>query len=110
MEKETQMSMKTWSTVAVVLAVSLYAVAARSAPLLGGAQSAIASALDHANGIANIAYRRCWEHDGRKHCHWYRDTYRGNDAQGHYQNDISELPVGSPAWWRQMLREDRVRN
>ena len=31
-------------------------------------------------------------------------------ASGWYPHDADKLPIGSGEWWRQMLREDRVRN
>jgi hypothetical protein len=31
-------------------------------------------------------------------------------ANGWYPHDADKLPIGSGEWWRQMLREDRVRN
>ena len=35
------------------------------------------------------------------------DYYRHG---GPYEYNSNSLPIGSPEWWRQMLRENRVRN
>jgi hypothetical protein len=42
-----------------------------------------------------------------KHFSYRPDYPRGN---GWYPHDADKLPIGSGEWWRQMLRENRVRN
>jgi hypothetical protein len=32
------------------------------------------------------------------------------DAFGWFPHDADKLPIGSPIWWDQMLKENRVRN
>jgi hypothetical protein len=57
----------------------------------------------------------------RKHhakTHWWDSSpyipreprYPYPHANGWYPHDADKLPIGSGEWWRQMLREDRVRN
>jgi hypothetical protein len=91
------------------LAMNLLAVAAQSAPI-GNPANLVASVDDYRGSIAKIAYRHCWQQTGRRHCHWYRGASLAYVGAGHYRSDADALPFGSAAWWRQMLRENRVRN
>jgi hypothetical protein len=52
------------------------------------------------------AVAKRYKHHGRVYS--YRHSYRGNSD--FYIHDSNRLRYGSNAWWRQMLREGRVRN
>jgi hypothetical protein len=108
-EKEAQMTWTHGYAVAGVLAMNLLAAAAQSAPL-ANTESAIAPDRFLHGIIANTGYRRCWQHDGHRHCHWYQNAYPSYADRGDDERAAGEPTYGSAAWWRKMLREDRVRN
>ena len=65
-----------------------------------------------------VSYRRCWTHNGRRHCGSDRAA-RADGARsdrysdyygGYYEHNPEKLPYGSPRWWEEMVRENRGGN
>jgi hypothetical protein len=60
---------------------------------------------------ANRYLRHASPHASSPHPSSYVARGRGyRQPDGWYVHDADKLRIGSPLWWQQMLREDRVRN
>ena len=95
---------------AAIVAIGATTAAAHATPL-GSAGGVLANEVRSAAGVDKVAYRRCWNRNGRRHCRMVRDErgyrYRNGD---YYEHDAEKLPFGSQRWWDQMVRENRGGN
>jgi hypothetical protein len=105
------MKSKTWILgTAGPLVLGIMATTAQAAPITASvADFRLASA--ESSPTEKIASRRCWRHNGRRHCTGFGtpQVYRyRNGGSDYYEHDSNNLTVGSQRWWDQMLRENRL--
>jgi len=88
--------------------LGLGSLAAQAAPPAPGALETMTTA-GRDGKAENVAYRRCWWHNGHRHCRGdgYRG-YRGYGYRGYYGPLYPEAyRTGSSRWWQEMDRDDR---
>jgi hypothetical protein len=93
--------------------LALVLAAADAAPMPGAARGLYATGAQL--NLSPTAYRRCWTHNGKRHCGSERraraDGTRSNGRYSDYYEHIPErLPFGSQRWWDEMVRENRGGN
>lgn len=97
---------------AVALLAGMSAAAAHAAALPNSVIDLQASARE-ASLVEETASRRCWWHNGKRHCTRVGATrvYGARSQRSDYYEHIPEkLPYGSSSWWDQMVRENRGGN
>jgi hypothetical protein len=106
------MKSKTWiMATAGPLVLGIISTAAQAVPITNSAAD-LRTAVANSSSVDDAAFRRCWRHNGRRHCAWYGRPgghgYRGGGD--YYEHDPDKLPYGSQRWWDEMLRENRAGN
>ena len=86
--------------------LGLGSLAAQAAPGAAPLSESMAAVGDQAKP-QEIAYRRCWWQDGRRHCHRYGSPYRGYGYRYYGPMLPEAYRTGSSRWWQEMDREDR---
>ena len=86
--------------------LGLGSLAAQAAPAAAPLSESMAAVGDQAKP-QEIAYRRCWWQNGRRHCHRYGSPYRGYGYRYYGPMLPEAYRTGSSRWWQEMDREDR---
>jgi hypothetical protein len=92
------------------LVVALVTRTPLAAPITNPADLAVTAG--EASIINEAASRRCWWHNGKRHCARYSrpHAYRYRNTETYEEFIAEKRPFGTSSWWEQMQRENRAGN